>query len=155
DGIGFGLIYTCSVESEGSLLAIREWLPAFRAVAETEHLPTAARRLNMTVAELAQSIRLLEEAVGHALFTSVDRRLLLTPDGCRPLGAIQTAQRALARGVRAVSLEPMSGPLRISSLTILTDDFVLPSVLELKRRHPSVRPILVNEGPRDANELLA
>jgi DNA-binding transcriptional LysR family regulator len=141
--------------SERLLHAMRDKLPAFRAIAETEHLPTAARRLNTSVAKLVQSIEDLERAVGHALFTRTGESLVLNLDGRRLLGMIQEAHRALDKGVSPASLQPMQGALRVSTITILTDDFVLPPILELRARHPGVQPILIHEGPRNANALLA
>ncbi len=44
------------------------WLPAFRAVAETEHLPTAAEALFVSPSALSRAIRLLEKDVGQPLF---------------------------------------------------------------------------------------
>ena len=41
---------------------IWNWLPAFRAVAETEHLPTASDLLHVTPSALSRTIRLLEQA---------------------------------------------------------------------------------------------
>ena len=40
---------------------IWNWLPVFRAVAETEHLPTASELLYVTPSALSRTIRLLEK----------------------------------------------------------------------------------------------
>ena len=50
------------------------WLPAFRTVAETEHLPTAARMLELSPSALSRSVKQLEDSLGRPLFTREGRR---------------------------------------------------------------------------------
>ena len=76
------------MDLERLLPAIWNWLPAFRAVAESQHLPTASKILNVTPGALSRSIRQLEDAVGHELFSRVGRNLVLNTDGARLLVAI-------------------------------------------------------------------
>ena len=42
------------------------WLPAFSAVAETQHLPSAALKLHVSPSALSRTIRLLEDDLGEA-----------------------------------------------------------------------------------------
>jgi DNA-binding transcriptional LysR family regulator len=69
------------------------WLPAFRAVAETEHLPTAARAMGLTPSALSRSVAQLEAAVDTKLFARTGRRLQLEPAGRELLAAIRDAMR--------------------------------------------------------------
>lgn len=71
------------------------WLPAFRAVAETEHLPTAARLLHVSPSALSRTVRQLEDALGQALFVRRNRALHLTPAGREALAAVREAMRGL------------------------------------------------------------
>lgn len=137
------------------LPSIWNWLPAFRAVAETEHLPTAARRVHVTPSALSRSIRQLEDTLGHALFVRAGGRFVLNTQGHRLLAAVRDAQQALDAGVNSITCTSMHGPVRISSLGVLTHDYVLPAVLALRREHPTLLPVLVNERPRTANDLLS
>ncbi|MBL8627477.1 MAG: LysR family transcriptional regulator [Myxococcales bacterium] len=92
------------------------WLPAFRAVAETEHLPTAARLLHVTPSALSRSVRQLEDALGQALFVRRNRALRLTPAGREVLAAVREAMRGLddrlGRAGDAAAREPVriAGP---------------------------------------------
>ena len=63
------------------------WLPVFRVVAETEHLPTAAARLHVSPSALSRTIRLVEEALGEELFVRSARRIVLNSAGQRLLAA--------------------------------------------------------------------
>jgi DNA-binding transcriptional LysR family regulator len=82
------------------------WLPAFRAVAETEHVHQAAARLHLTPSALSRSIRLLEEDVGQALFRRVGRSLELTDAGHELLRALREAMRRLDDALVTVTQKP-------------------------------------------------
>jgi DNA-binding transcriptional LysR family regulator len=142
------------VDLERLLPAIWNWLPAFRAVAESQHLPTASKILNVTPGALSRSIRQLEDAVGHELFNRVGRNLVLNTAGARLLVAINEATSTLDGALASIIKEPLSGPVRISTLGVLTNEYVLPAVLRLKRMQPRFIPVLENHHQREANELL-
>ena len=57
------------------------WLPAFRAVGETQHLPTASEHLLVTAPALSRAVRLLEKDVGRELFRRTGRRIELNDNG--------------------------------------------------------------------------
>lgn len=139
---------------ERLLPSIWNWLPAFRAVAETEHLPTASKRLNVTPGALSKSIRQLEDALGHELFTRTGRNLVLNTAGSRLLVAVNQAAGTLDGALASITSEPLAGPVRISTLGVMTNEFVLPATMALKRSHPRFVPILENHSQREANELL-
>ena len=71
------------------------WLPAFRAVAETEHLPTAGEMMNVTPPALSRAVRQLEEAVGRELFVRSGRTMQLNEDGRRLAIAVRMAMRTV------------------------------------------------------------
>lgn len=75
------------------------WLPAFRAVAETEHLPTAARAMGLTPSALSRSVSQLEAAVDAKLFARSGRRLQLEPAGRELLAAVRDAMRRVDDGL--------------------------------------------------------
>ncbi len=130
------------------------WLPVFRVVAETEHLPTAARRLHLTTPALSRTVRLLEEALGQPVFDRVGRRIVLNPAGRALLEATRSAMLRVQDVVGALESDPGRGPLRVSALGVLTHDVVLDALLGLKARYPELAPHLLNLRTRDANEAL-
>jgi len=85
------------------------WLPAFRAVAETEHLPTAARTMGLTPSALSRSVTQLEAAVGCPLFSRVGRRLQLAPAGGELLAAVRDAMRRVDDGLARLADERPTG----------------------------------------------
>ncbi len=137
-----------------TLDAIWDRLPAFRAVAETEHLPTAAKRMHVTPPALSRSVRLLEEALGQPIFDRVGRRLVLNQAGICLLDAVVEASTRLEVGLAALE-EPLGGPLRVSAVGVLTNHFVLPALLQMGVDHPNLSPELALHGTADANDRLA
>lgn len=75
------------------------WLPAFRTVAETEHLPTAARALHVSPSALSRSVKHLENEVGHPLFDRDGRRMKLNRAGEQLLAAVRDAMRRVDDGL--------------------------------------------------------
>lgn len=79
------------------------WLPVFRAVAETQHLPTAAGALHVSASALSRSVSLLEEAIGRPLFDRDGRRLRLNRDGETLLAATRDAMRRIDDGIAQIT----------------------------------------------------
>ena len=109
--------------------------PAFRAVAETEHLPTAAKRLHLTPAALSRSVRLLEDALGRPLFHRVGRGIKLSTAGRHLADAVRGAMRLVDDGIEEVLDERLRGPLLVSAPLALH-----PVVLETARGLSAVHP---------------
>lgn len=131
------------------------FLPAFKAVAETEHLPTAAVRLHVSASALSRTVRLLEEAVGQPLFARAGGRIALNAAGRKLLLAVQRASITLEQALPNVLGGEDEGELRIASLGVLTDRFVVPAALALTETHPGVVPVLTTQQSREANRQLA
>ncbi len=114
------------------------WLPAFRAVAESEHLPTAAAALFVTPSAVSRTIRLLEQELGRPLFQREGRRLRLNPAGERLLARVREAMRRVERGLAEARDETLVGPLRVFSGGLMTPLFVEPALARLRATHPRV-----------------
>jgi DNA-binding transcriptional LysR family regulator len=71
------------------------YLPAFRAVAETENVHEAARQLGVSPSSLSRAIGLLEARLGRPLFERAGRTLALTPLGRELLATVRAAMRAV------------------------------------------------------------
>ncbi|MEO1336907.1 MAG: LysR family transcriptional regulator, partial [Myxococcota bacterium] len=134
---------------------IWNWLPPFRAVAETEHLPTAAKQLNVTASALSRSVRLLEDALGQQLFHRVGRTIVLNAAGRRLLEAMATCNRTLDATLGELIRPGLTGRVRIASVGVLTSSYVLPAILRLATEHVDLIPSLENHLASSANERLA
>jgi DNA-binding transcriptional LysR family regulator len=103
----------------------------FIAVAECLHFGRAAAALHISQPPLSRAIRALEERLGVALFTRSRRRVELTPEGLRFLGAARRLADQLGRAVS--ELRGMAsgehGRLRIGFVS-LADYGVLPGLLK-------------------------
>ena len=137
------------------LTQIWNWLPAFRAVAETQHLPTASSRLHVTASALSRTIALIEDRVGQPLFTRSGRNILLNQAGVMLLESVKRAERAIDEGLGNLSGDPMAGPVYLSTLGVFSNHYVLPVLLELKKAHPSLLPVISVLRASEANEGLS
>ena len=129
-----------------TLGAIWPWLPAFRAVAETEHLPTAAKRLGTTPSSLSRTVSLVEDHLGERLFDRSGRRLQLNDAGRRLLVAVQEAMRGVEGALRPAAAE---GPVRIAATMAMIEVLVQPALAALRTRHPAIVPHLLPPGPSE------
>lgn len=131
------------------------YLPAFRAVAETEHLPSAAKALHVVPSALSRSVRLLEDAVGAELFSRKGRRLVLNARGRALLDALKQGTLALERGLVRTAGEAFEGELNVGTIGVLTNSVVLPVLLDLVADRPVIVPAMRACGSREANHRLA
>lgn len=138
-----------------ALRDIWAWIPAFRVVAETEHLPTAAARLHVSASALSRTVKLVEDALGEALFVRGSRRMVLNAAGKRLLEAVRRSMTGLEHAMPGVLGREFTGEYQASSLGVLTDHFVLPALLELERTHPLVIPTLMTLQSKEANRQLS
>jgi DNA-binding transcriptional LysR family regulator len=113
------------------------WLPAFRAVAETGHLPTAAKLLGVGPSSLSRSISLLEKGIGTPLFDRVGRRIVLNRDGRRLLGAVRDSMRRVDDGYAELVAPRHLDPITVSTVGVLSY-VVVPALREVQREHPGL-----------------
>ncbi len=143
------------MEPHRQLLEMWNRLPVFRVVAETEHLPTASQRLHVTAPALSRTIKLMEEELGQPVFRRVGRSLALNAAGKRLLRTLNEVVSSLEGTLAEMASDPLSGPVRIATIGVLTDFFVLPAVLKLKKTHTEMQPSLLLHGTSVANNMLA
>lgn len=125
------------------------WLPAFRAVAETEHLPTASEGLGIGAPALSRSIRLLEKRLGTKLFLREGRGLQLNEEGKQLLAAARRAMAHVHEASLALRGDTFAGPVHIASSGMVTTSYLLPALLELRSTHPELVPVLSGPPPQD------
>jgi len=141
-----------------------DWLPAFRAVAETEHLPTAAIAMRVAPSALSRAVGLLEDAVGHLLFERTGRRLVLNDRGALLLEAVRDAMRGVHSALEFIDEDLYVGPARVS-VPLQWLRFLIPSTADDLASHyprlildavtltPSDVPIALRQGVIDIGVL--
>jgi DNA-binding transcriptional LysR family regulator len=90
------------------------WLPAFRAVAEREHVQKAARDLHVTASSLSRAVGLVEQTLGKRLFDRVGRNLRLNHDGALLLASVRDGMRLIDDGVAQVLSAQNAGELHVA-----------------------------------------
>jgi DNA-binding transcriptional LysR family regulator len=103
---------------------IWSWLPTFRAVAETEHLPTAAQELHVVPSSLSRTVKLLEDELGVPLFDRSAKSLVLNEAGRRLLAATRDAMRLVDEALVHATGDAMRGTITaVASRDIATAVF--------------------------------
>lgn len=130
------------------------WLPAFRAVAETGRLDEAAKRVGVSRSAISRTVTLLEERLGRDLFERVGRGLRLTVAGADLLEASRDAMRSIDDG-----LERALSPNRAERIALATSSSLVPvaarSALTLSEAYPGLSLGLVRrDGALPGLELL-
>lgn len=121
-----------AVDRAQQIAQLWSWLPAFRAVAETQHLPSAARAMHVTPSALSRSVALIEREVGIALFTRAGRGIQLAPAGAALLGATRDAMRRIDDALAQLRGRP-TAPLRIATDAGWFGALVAPACADLGR----------------------
>ena len=75
---------------------------------------------------------------------------MLNPLGAQLRDAIRAAQGQVDRGLGATAADPMSGPVRVASVGVLTDYVVVPALIALRRAHAELLPDATTVVPPDA-----
>lgn len=116
------------------------WLPTFRAVAETEHVRQAAERLHTSPSALSRTIKLLEDELGQPLFDRVGRQLRVNANGQTLLHAVRDSMRRVHDATRAIESATLSGPIRVAAEGTLIAAFVVPTLARIRQTHPELTP---------------
>lgn len=145
---------TPAMERMRRLTSLWNWLPGFRAVAETEHLPAASKHLRVSPSALSRTIRLLEDDVGQQLFNRVGRNLELNETGRRLLSAVRDSMRLVDEALGVMTDGQYVGSVRISCHSPFTETYVLPALERLRARHPELVPYLQSHPESEVNGML-
>lgn len=128
------------------------WLPAFRAVAETEHLPTAAEQMYLSASALSRSVKQLEDYLGVELFERHGRRMVLSSRGRVLLEHVRKAMRLVDDGVGSILAEQRTGVLRIVTPGPFASLYVLPAIQRLREEHPGLVPVVLSGSGSGVNQ---
>lgn len=130
------------------------WLPAFRAVGETQHIRQAAEVLHVSPSALSRTVGLVESDIGSDLFQRVGRRIVLTPEGVTLLEATRDAMRIVHDALLQIQSGTLIGDIRISAPGTISRMYVLPALERLRAEHPELRPSLGSFGDEALAEML-
>jgi len=115
------------------------WLPHFRAVAETEHLPTASAALGLSPSALSRALKQLEASVGCDLFVREKRSIRLNAQGKEVLQAVRLAMRGIDDALTALEQDDMPIVLRVAAPGPFHGALLLDIVERLREEHPRLR----------------
>jgi len=150
-----GIVRSREVKLTRRATQIWNWLPAFRAVAEAEHLPTASKEVNLSPSALSRSVKLLEEDLGVDLFVREGRALELTEAGRRLLGASRSAMRAVESALDQVLSSEGAGDVHIAAPGPYSSVFVLPALRRLRAAFPELVAHLSSASAARGERMLA
>ncbi len=88
---------------------IWSWLPVFRSVAETQHLPTAAHELSVVPSSISRTVKQLEDELGVTLFDRTSKSLAVNDAGRRLAAAVREAMRLVDDALGAVIGDELRG----------------------------------------------
>lgn len=115
-----------------------QFLPAFEAAARLASFKLAAEELNVTPSAVSQQIKGLEQLMGHALFTRHARAVELTRVGLRYYELASDIMQRYREGHRAISNDLRTPTLRISAMTLVAYDLLIPGLPRFNIAHPDI-----------------
>jgi DNA-binding transcriptional LysR family regulator len=89
------------------------WLPAFRVVAETQQLRTAAKILHVSPSAVSRTIRLVEDSLGTTLFHRQGRKIRLNTSGELLLQTVRSAMRLMDEGLTRATSGQYTGTVKV------------------------------------------
>jgi DNA-binding transcriptional LysR family regulator len=120
------------------LRTVWSWLPAFRAVAETEHLPTAAHELGIVPSSLSRTVKLLEDELGVALFDRAGKGLVLNAAGHVLLAAVRDAMRVVDDALGLALADELRGRVGAVATGDLAATLLVPAAARVATRLPQL-----------------
>jgi len=142
------------IQFTGRLRTIWSWLPAFRAVAETEHLPTAAQELDVVPSALSRTVKLLEDELGVPLFDRAAKTLVLNETGRRLLAATRDAMRMVDEALASATGNEMRGGIAAVASSDVAHAVLPRACAALANRHPNVCVSILVDHDANAAQLL-
>jgi len=133
-------------------------LRAFEAAARNLSFTKAAQEIFTTQSAVSYQIRILEEALGVALFTRERRAVVLTPEGKRLLPAVQRGFGEIEAGIASLRVAKAKRPLNIALSTYFATHWLSRRLgkffrdnpdTQLRLQHPETSPERLNRGEID------
>ena len=128
----------------------------FQAVAEELHFGRAAERMHIAQPPFSQQIRKLEEGLGVRLLNRTSRKVELTPEGERFLGAVQEILNQVEGAVHAVRAMARGeeGRLRIAFVGPASESMFPEALRDFRKENPKIHLTLRELGTENQLEAL-
>lgn len=133
---------------------IWSWLPAFRAVAEAEHLPTAAHELGIVPSSLSRTVKQIEDELGVPLFDRTSKTLVLNQAGQTLVAAVREAMRVVDDAVGSAVGDDLVGNVGAVATGDLVHAVLVPAGAALAASHASLVLTAMAADPETASEML-
>lgn len=133
---------------------IWSWLPAFRAVAEAEHLPTAAQELGIVPSSLSRTVKQIEDELGIPLFDRTSKALVLNRAGATLVTAVREAMRIIDDAIGTAIGDDLVGQVGAVASSDLVQAVLIPAGASLAATHPSLALSAMAARPQDVSEIL-
>jgi DNA-binding transcriptional LysR family regulator len=128
------------------------YLPAFRAVAELEHITRAAAALGVTPSAVSRTITLLEDELRETLFTRSGRRIALTDAGAKLLASVRVAMRVVDEGLLTMRDQLFVGQVRVAAVEPFITCLAAGTFARLRAAHPQLVPVLTRATEGDVTK---
>ncbi|WP_321813346.1 MULTISPECIES: transcriptional regulator GcvA [unclassified Paraburkholderia] len=113
-------------------------LRAFESAARHNSFTAAAAELHVTHGAISRQVAALEAWVGVQVFHRHGKRVALTDDGRRYLGAVQAAFDNIARATEQLRDTGVVHVLRVNALPTFAMKWLLPRLSQFQRLNPNV-----------------
>ncbi len=133
---------------------IWSWLPAFRAVAEAEHLPTAAQELGIVPSSLSRTVKQVEDELGIPLFDRTSKALVLNQAGRTLVTAVREAMRIVDDALGVAVGDDLVGHVGAVASSDLVHALLIPAGAMLATSHPSLALSALAAQLADVSEIL-
>ncbi len=117
------------MRDQNTIFTIWNWLPAFYVVAQTEHLPTASKRMHLSVSALSRTIKLLESTIGYPLFERAGRKIMLNERGRKWREAVEKIIESFSGDFEHIGTQNAARVLHVAIAGSLSQRLLAPSVV--------------------------
>ena len=132
-----------------------ELYKVFYYVASTLSFSEASRQLYISQSAVSQSIKALEQKLGHALFIRNTKRVELTPEGETLFRHVQPAVNLLIQGEQQITnVTTLEAPLRIGASDTICRYFLVPYLQRFHSEFPHIHIKVTNATSIGCAELL-
>jgi len=122
-------------------------LRCFEAAARHCHLRRAAEELGVTHGAVSRQVRILEDALGVALFLRAHNRMQLTSAGTRLFHTVEDALDRISEGALYLDPDSMAGSLTIASTPSISVYWLISLIGEFSQKYPEIDVRLINIQP--------